>query len=70
MQASSNENNLSNHNGAVDAVRAVEDWTAMTGLLSEQSRDNYASWLDDELRLMEKELDRFVSDHSRYSGRR
>ncbi|MCC9600351.1 hypothetical protein LOC67_07240 [Stieleria sp. JC731] len=70
MQASSNENNLSNNSGSLDTIRAVEDWTVMSALLTEQCRDDYATWLDDELRAMEQELDRFASDHSRYSGRR
>ncbi|MDM4017320.1 hypothetical protein [Roseiconus lacunae] len=74
MQASSNENNLTNelpsHVNAVDAIRDVEDWTVMTDLLSDQSRNDYAAWLDDELRSMEQTLEQFVSDRSKYAGRR
>ncbi|MDV6029681.1 MAG: hypothetical protein F9B45_06150 [Phycisphaera sp. RhM] len=46
------------------------NWDQFTALVEDVSRAEFATWLDEELIRLEKDLDRFVTSNSRYSGRR
>ncbi|MCS7467796.1 hypothetical protein NZK35_14180 [Stieleria sp. ICT_E10.1] len=46
------------------------NWDQFTALVEGVSRAEFATWLDEELIQLEKDLDRFVTSNSRYSGRR
>ncbi len=46
------------------------NWDQFTALVEDVSRAEFATWLDEELIQMEKDLDQFVTSKSRYSGRR
>ncbi|QDV41888.1 hypothetical protein Enr13x_17310 [Stieleria neptunia] len=46
------------------------NWDQFTALVEDVSRAEFATWLDEELIQMEKDLDRFVTSKSRYGGRR
>ncbi len=45
-------------------------WGELAVLVKEAGRDEFVRWLDDELRILESDLEQFVTDQSRYSGRR
>jgi hypothetical protein len=45
-------------------------WDELTSLLDTDNQEAFASWLDDQLAELESDLDEYVSDRSRYQGRR
>ena len=45
-------------------------WDDLAVLVKEAGQDEFVQWLDDELRALETDLSQFVTDKSRYSGRR
>jgi hypothetical protein len=46
------------------------DWKGFSTLVAEAEREDFAIWLDEELVKLENKLEQFVTDRSRYSGRR
>ena len=46
------------------------DWNEFAALVEESARDEFSQWLDEQLGELEKDLEKFVTARSRYSGRR
>ncbi|QEG01144.1 hypothetical protein Mal15_52200 [Stieleria maiorica] len=69
MSTSSGKQTPSLKNESAKQVSASH-WDQFTALVEDVSRAEFATWLDEELIKLEKDLDQFVTSRSRYSGRR
>jgi len=69
MSTSSDKHSPIPSNDGNEQVNDVT-WDDLAVLVKETGQDEFVRWLDDELRLLEEELEQFVTDQSRYSGRR
>ena len=69
MSTSSDKHSpIPNNNGNEQVIDA--SWEDLAVLVKEAGRDEFVQWLDEELRSLETDLDEFVTNKSRYSGRR
>lgn len=70
MSTSSDKHSpIPNNHGNEQVIDA--SWDELAVLVKEADQTGaFAEWLEDELRELEASLDQFVTDKSRYSGRR
>ena len=69
MPTSSDNQTPSLNSDSAKQVSTI-NWDGFSTLVDDVERAEFAVWLDEELVKLEKDLNRFATSRSRYSGRR